>query len=87
MLAIVYLVTINATTFVLFGYDKRMALKHKIRTSEYGLIQLMALGGVFGAIVAMKIFNHKVRKTKFKVITSLILFAYIYLIFLLLLNN
>lgn len=61
----------NIITFTLYGLDKQFAKKHMYRISEKTLIaSSLALGGV-GAFAGMKLFRHKTKHTKFKIIVPL----------------
>ena len=51
-------------TTVLYAYDKRLADKHTSRLSEYYVLITTALGGAFGAIVGMVLFEHKANMSK-----------------------
>ena len=51
-------------TTVLYAYDKRLADKHISRLSEYYVLITTALGGAFGAIVGMVLFEHKANMSK-----------------------
>ena len=62
---ICYLLIINIVTTVLYGWDKRCAMKGKYRISEKMLFGLAWIGGSVGAIIGMKVFRHKTRKMKF----------------------
>ena len=62
-----YFVIINIVTFIVYGVDKDKAIKKKRRISERALLTLAAVGGAFGALIGMKIFDHKVRKDKFRI--------------------
>ena len=61
-----YLLAVNIITFLLFGIDKRRAVKEKWRVSEKCLLVCALLGGSIGAIYGMKAFHHKTQKPKFK---------------------
>ena len=83
----IYLVTINVITYFLYAEDKRRA-KHKDawRIPERVLLNVTAIGGSVGALIAMKVYHHKVRKVKFYLgvpliflIHVVILFCYLYL--------
>ena len=60
-----YLISINIITFILYGIDKRLAIKKKNRISEYTLFVFGFFGGCLGAIIGMNIFHHKTKKFKF----------------------
>ncbi|KMQ65219.1 membrane protein [Chryseobacterium angstadtii] len=59
------LLIINLFTFVVFGLDKRLAVKHKRRVPEITLLGLTLTGGSVGAALGMLIFRHKVSKVSF----------------------
>jgi len=59
---------VNLLTFLLYVIDKRKAIRGKRRIRERTLIFFtLTLGGI-GAIVGMKLANHKTKKTKFRVV-------------------
>ena len=60
-----YLVIINVVTFLIYGIDKRKAVKHKYRISEKTLILMALIGGSIGALIGMKVFRHKIKHLKF----------------------
>ena len=64
---LVYLAVVNLITFIMFGVDKRAAIKGKQRTRESTLLFFAFIGGSVGALFAMKLFRHKTRKPKFTV--------------------
>lgn len=74
---IYYLIIINIISFIIFGFDKRQAINKKRRISENKLIMFSLLGGVFGSYLGMKIFHHKTKKIKFKIIIPLIMIIWI----------
>jgi uncharacterized membrane protein YsdA (DUF1294 family) len=59
------LAIVNLITFIIFGLDKRKAIKHQRRISENTLLGVSFLGGTIGAILAMLIFRHKISKKSF----------------------
>lgn len=65
-LFLLWLLVINAGTFLLFGVDKRRAVRGRWRISERTLIGAAALGGSPGALLGMKVFHHKTRHKKFR---------------------
>lgn len=69
-LLIVYFIA-NVISFILFAADKRKAKMNRRRISERGLLSMAAIGP-FGAYVAMKVFRHKTRKTKFILVPLMI---------------
>jgi len=78
VLIIIY-AALNIMSFALFGADKRKAVKNEYRTRESTLI-ISGFLGPFGALTGIKIFRHKTRKRKFKVI-YLFLILHLILIF------
>ncbi|MEG0019291.1 MAG: DUF1294 domain-containing protein [Oscillospiraceae bacterium] len=54
----------NLISFVMFGLDKRLAVKGHWRIREKDLL-LASLFGGFGAGLGMWLFHHKTRKPKF----------------------
>ena len=64
-LLFVYLVMMNAITFLLYGLDKWKARKGKERIPERTLLGLAVIGGSVGAFAGMQFFRHKTKKIKF----------------------
>ncbi len=60
------LVTINFTTFLAYGLDKRAAIKKAWRIPENELHTLEFLGGWIGAFIGQKVFRHKTAKKSFQ---------------------
>ena len=56
---IIYLIGINLFTYIAFYVDKKKAQKGKRRISEKELLQLSLIGGIIGALFAMKNFRQK----------------------------
>lgn len=77
-----YLVIINIVTFVVYGIDKWKAKRGNWRISEATLLMLAAIGGIIGALLGMKVWQHKTMHLKFKYGLPLILLAQIALIYL-----
>lgn len=62
-----YLLLINALTFVLYWHDKRAARVHgKARVPEASLLLAGFLGGTPAALVAQRSLRHKTRKQSFQ---------------------
>ena len=80
-----YLLLINAITFIVYGIDKYLAKRNQKRVKIVTLLSLAAAGGSIGGLSAMILFKHKIRKNYFSVGLPLILFTQ--LIFLILLMN
>ena len=66
-----YYIIINIISFILFGLDKFLAIKHKNRISEHTLILISFLGGSIGSLLGMKLFRHKTKKPKFYILIPL----------------
>lgn len=62
----IFIGTMNLLSFLCFGIDKALAKSKGRRISEKTLLTLSALGGPFGALFGMVIFNHKTSKAKFR---------------------
>ncbi|WP_073174510.1 DUF1294 domain-containing protein [Chryseobacterium vrystaatense] len=65
MIMIYVLLIINLLTFINFGWDKRLAVRHKRRISENTLLGLTFIGGTAGAGLGMLLFRHKISKKSF----------------------
>lgn len=62
----IYILLITSLiTFIIFGWDKRLSIKHKRRIPESTLFGFTFLGGTVGAILGMLIFRHKISKKSF----------------------
>jgi uncharacterized membrane protein YsdA (DUF1294 family) len=64
-LFLLYLLSINVVSFLLFGYDKFLAIKNKRRIPEKELFTVSTIGGAFGGLFAILVFNHKLSKAVF----------------------
>jgi len=60
-----WLVAVNATTFLAFGFDKRISRTSITRIPENTLILLALAGGTPAAYLGMRIFRHKISKRSF----------------------
>ena len=74
---IIYLLVINLIAFSLMGIDKFLAIKHMYRISEFFLIGVALIGGVFGSILGMYYFRHKTKHFKFKYGLPIIAILYV----------
>ncbi len=75
---------------MVYGSDKSRAVsngkfhKQHRRTPEVVLLMLAAIGGCFGAIVAVAVFHHKTQHKKFTILLPIILILQMILVFVLL---
>lgn len=58
---IIYIAAMSVLTFILYGIDKRRAIKGTWRISEKTLLGLGVIGGALGGLIGMKVFRHKTR--------------------------
>lgn len=63
----VILLTWNLLVFLLYGVDKRKALKNEWRISEKTLLFLALFFGAIGALIGGNLFHHKTQKWYFQV--------------------
>jgi uncharacterized membrane protein YsdA (DUF1294 family) len=68
-----YFAVINIITFYLYWDDKKRAKKGKWRIPENTLLLFALIGGSIGALAGMKVFHHKTRHWKFKILVPLFL--------------
>lgn len=78
---ILYFIIINILSFILYGFDKRLAIKRKDRVEEKLLFFVSFLGGGLGSLIGMKIFRHKTNKVLFWIINSISIFVWFIIIF------
>ncbi len=69
---------VNLVVFAFYGIDKAKAVRNEWRISEKSLIGAAVLGAP-GALIAMFVFRHKIRKPKFYLGVPFILIAEIIL--------
>lgn len=78
----IYLIFINILALIFTVSDKRRAIKHKRRFSEFTLMLISALGGSVTMLVTMLIIRHKTRHFKFMLGIPLIILIQLICIFL-----
>lgn len=83
-LILLYLLIINAVSFVLMLADKRKAQKKLWRIPESALLLSAAMGGSVGCLAGMYTFRHKTKHLKFTLGVPAILVLQIAAVFLLL---
>lgn len=66
-LLLLYLLTVNAVSFVSMLIDKIKAKKNLWRIPEATLLALAAIGGSLGAYAGMRLFRHKTKNLKFSI--------------------
>lgn len=71
IILIAYLVFINILAFVLFGIDKKRAVRHLSRIPESVLLWMARLGGGLGSWLGMFVFHHKKKHSKFRILIPL----------------
>lgn len=76
---LIYLLIINAASFLLMMEDKRRARKKLWRIPEARLLLFAALGGSIGSLAGMYTFRHKTLHLKFTLGIPLILAAQVVL--------
>ena len=67
------LLLVNIVAFAAFGIDKRKAQKGKWRIPESTLLLLAFFGGAPCALLGMRVFHHKTKHWKFKILVPLFL--------------
>ena len=74
---VAYLIAVNATALVLFGWDKGIARSQMPRVPEAVLFALAIVGASPAILVGQSLFHHKTIKPSFQVIFWLIVLAQI----------
>lgn len=74
-----YLIAISLMGFVLMGFDKWKSKAGLWRISERTLLFVALAGGSAGIYLGLKIFHHKTKHFKFKVIVPILLLLQIIL--------
>lgn len=82
-LILLYLLIVNAVSFLLMLVDKQKARRKLWRIPESTLFLMAAMGGSIGALAGMYTFRHKTRHLKFTLGVPAILVAQILAVFLL----
>lgn len=83
---LLYLLIVNAATFLVMTADKLFAVKRMYRVPERTLLLLATMGGSIGALIAMYTVRHKTKHKKFVIGVPLILAAQIAVVLYLLLR-
>lgn len=80
-LILLYLLIVNAVSFLLMLVDKLKARKNLWRIPESTLLLSAAIGGSVGALAGMYTFRHKTKHLKFTLGVPAILIAQIILVY------
>ncbi len=83
---IIYLLIINALSFILMLADKRKAIKKAWRIPEATLLAIAAIGGSLGSLVGMRLFHHKTKHLKFSLGLPLMLAVHIIILIFIYIN-
>lgn len=76
-LILIYLLLINAVSFLLMLIDKYKARKNLWRIPEATLLCIAALGGSLGTFIGMRLARHKTLHLRFAVGVPLLLLVHI----------
>ncbi|MBB4800847.1 uncharacterized membrane protein YsdA (DUF1294 family) [Flavobacterium nitrogenifigens] len=79
---LLYFLFVNCFTFLLAGYDKFQARRHRRRIPESVLFIMAFIGGSVGLLIGMFFFRHKTAKTTFIMKFSYIILVQIVVIYL-----
>jgi uncharacterized membrane protein YsdA (DUF1294 family) len=80
------LTVLNVIAFFSYYLDKRSAVNNSLRTPERTLL-LLGLTGPFGAYLAMRMFRHKTRKTKFLLVPVFLIVQLVLITFVVVTSN
>lgn len=73
----IWIFGMSLVSFIVYGIDKKKAEHHAWRVRESVLILLAFAGGAPGALAGMRVFHHKTRKRKFRILVPLALILWI----------
>lgn len=82
---LIYFISINILTFIIFTLDKIKAIYHKWRFKVGTLLILCFIGGSLGGLLSMYLFRHKTKKNYFTIVIPLIII--IQMLILVIINN
>ena len=77
----IYLIGINLLAFLLYGIDKRRAVKDQWRIPESTLLGVAFVGGSIGAWAGMQTFRHKTKHWSFKILIPIFIVLHVAVIF------
>ena len=75
-----WVIFMSVIAFLLYGLDKYRAIHHRWRIPEQTLILAALAGGAPGALLGMRMFHHKTRKWKFRILVPLATIAWMALL-------
>lgn len=78
---IIYLIIINFISFIVYGVDKFLSIKHYYRISEFILLSFGFVGGAVGSVFGIICFRHKTKKVKFKIYLFMYMILWLYILF------
>ena len=70
---LIYIVSINIITFIVFALDKYLAIHNKYRIRVKTLFILCIIGGSIGGLISMYLFRHKTKQNIFRIGVLLII--------------
>ena len=73
-----YFVVINIVAFILYGIDKKHAVRRKTRIPVSVLLWMARLGGGLGSWFSMSYYHHKKNHTRFKRLVPLWIFIWLF---------
>ncbi|MBR1749810.1 MAG: DUF1294 domain-containing protein [Ruminococcus sp.] len=65
-----YMLIVSIVCFIMYGIDKRRAVKDKWRIKEQTLLMTGFMGGALGGIIGMLAFRHKTKHWYFYVVNA-----------------
>ena len=66
-----YLLLVNLLAFVIYGIDKKRAMQKRFRIPERTLLWMARLGGGVGSWLGIKLFRHKTKHARFRILVPL----------------
>ena len=66
-----YLLFVNLLALVMYGIDKKRAMQKRFRIPERTLLWMARLGGGVGSWLGIKLFRHKTKHTRFRILVPL----------------
>ena len=76
IIAASYLIIVNLIAFILYGIDKIRSIRNEYRISESVLLWMARLGGGIGCWLGIKMFRHKTKHAKFRMVVPLWTFVW-----------